>query len=48
MVETLSVAGRLPDGLLHASAIFRMGALENKFQGRFRRSVALEDSEGFV
>ncbi len=31
MVEILSVAGRAIDGLLHGSAIFRMGALHNKF-----------------
>src|SRR6267378_3036531 len=48
MVEILSVAGRAIDGLLHGSAIFRMGALDNKFHGRFRGSVTLEDSEGFL
>src|ERR1700730_4020198 len=48
VVEILSVAGRLIDGLLHGGAVFRMGTLENKFQGRFRRPVALEDSEGLL
>ena len=48
MVEILSVAGRLIDGLLHGSAIFRMGALENEFQGRFRRPVASKYSESLL
>ena len=48
MIEILSIAGGLPDGFLHGSAIFRMGPLENKFQGRFHRLVALEDLEGLV
>src|SRR6266702_4319127 len=48
MVEILPIPGRLIDGLSHGSSIFRMGALENKFQGWFCRSVALEDTEGFV
>src|SRR6476661_5929579 len=43
MIEVLSVAGGLMHGFLHGSAIFRMGALENKFQGRLCRLIALED-----
>ncbi len=48
MIEILSVAGGLLDGVLHGRAIFRMGALENKFQGRLCRLVALEDSKGLL
>ena len=48
MVEILSVAGRLIDGPLHGGAILRMGALEDKFQGRFHRPVTSKDSEGLV
>ena len=48
MIEILSVAGSAIDGLLHGSAIFRMGALDNKFDSRFRRSIILEDSKGLI
>src|SRR6266566_4929390 len=48
MVEILSLAGRAIDRQAHGRAIFRMGALDNKFYGRLRCSVALKDSEGFV
>jgi hypothetical protein len=36
MVEVLPFTGRVIDGLLHGSAIFRMHALDNQFQSRFR------------
>src|ERR1700682_1762823 len=48
MVEILSSDRSTVNGLLHGSTIFRMSPLDNKFHGRFRRSVTLEDSEGFV
>ena len=48
MVELFSVARPAIDGLLHGSAIFRMGALDNKLQGRFRRPITSEDSESLV
>ncbi len=31
MVEVISIDGRVVDVFLHGSAIFRMGALDNKF-----------------
>src|SRR5438445_116255 len=48
MLEILAVARGLIDGLLHGSAIFRMGALDNELQGRLRPLVALEDTKGFL
>src|SRR5713101_7607613 len=36
------------DGLFHKGRVFRMNPLENKFHGRYRRSVVLEDSKGFL
>jgi hypothetical protein len=48
LVEILAVTGRLLEGRLHGGAIIGMGALEEKFQTRFRCPVVLEDSESFV
>src|ERR1700687_4756977 len=48
MVEILSVAGRLIDDLSYGNAVFRMGALDNKFRGRLRRPVTSKDSEGLL
>ena len=48
MIKVIAVDGRMLEGLLHCGAIFRMGALDNKLQGRFRRPVTLKDPENFV
>ena len=48
MVEILPILRRALDGLLHEGRIFRMNPLEGKFGGRYRRSVVLEDSKGFL
>src|ERR1700730_3421265 len=48
MVEILSLARGAIDGLLHGSAIFRMGALDDKFHGRLRRPVTSKYSESLV
>ena len=45
MVEILAVAGRVINGLLHGSAIVRMDAPDNEFQGRSGRPIVLEDPE---
>src|SRR5690349_10657709 len=47
-IKILSVLRRTFDGLSHEGRVFRMNPLENKFRGRFRRSVILEDSKGFL
>jgi hypothetical protein len=48
VVKILSIEGSMLKGLLHGDAIFRMGALDNRFQGRFRCQILLEDPEGFL
>src|ERR1700731_486567 len=48
MLKILPILRRALDGLLHERRIFRMNPLENKFHGRFRRSVILEDSKGLL
>src|SRR4051812_19657024 len=47
MVEILSVPGRAIDGLLHGSAIFRMGAFNNHINGDRGRLVISKDPKGF-
>jgi len=39
VLEILSINHSRVNGLLHGSAIFGMGALDNKFQGWLRRSI---------
>src|SRR5258708_22382024 len=34
--------------LFHEGRVLRMNSLESTFQGRFRRSLVLEDSKGFL
>ncbi len=48
VIEVISVDGSTVNGPLHGGAVFRMGALDNKFQGRFCRSVNLKNTVGFV
>ena len=46
-IKIFPILRRPIDGLLHESCVFRMNPLENKFHGRFRCSVVLENSKGF-
>jgi hypothetical protein len=48
MVEVLPCAGRVVNGLLHGSAIFRMDALETQLDTRSGRSIKLKNSECFI
>src|ERR1700739_1109227 len=48
MIEIPALAARVIDGLLHSSAIFRMGALDYAFHGRPRLSVQLEYPKRFI
>ena len=47
-INYLPILRRALDCLLHESTVFRMGTLDNEFHGRSCRSVALEDSKGFL
>ena len=47
-IQVCSTVGCAIENLLHACDVFRMNPLENKFNGRFRRSVVLKDSKGFL
>src|SRR5882762_9842752 len=47
-IKVLSILGRALDYLFHKGCVFRMEPLESKFHGRFRSSVVLEDSKGFL
>jgi len=48
MFKILSILRRALDGLFHEGRVFRMNPLEKKFHSRFRCSVVLEDSKGFL
>src|ERR1700730_1796585 len=48
MVEILPFTRGLVEGRLHGSAIFRMRPLKTQLHSRSRRSVELEDAEGFL
>src|SRR5882724_11987086 len=48
MFKVLPIHRRTLDRLLHVDRVFRMNPIENKFHGRFRRSVILEDPKGFL
>ena len=47
-IKILPILRRALDCLFHEGRVFRMNPLENKFNGRFRRSVVLKDSKGFL
>src|SRR6266436_1976607 len=47
-IKILPILRRSPDGLSHEGCVFRMNSLEYKFHGRFRQSIVLEDSKGFL
>ena len=48
MIKIPAILRRTFDGLFHEGHVFRMNPLEGKFDGRFRRSVVLEDSKGLL
>src|ERR1700676_4827393 len=48
MLKILPVLRRTLNRLLHQGRVVRMNPLEDKFDGRFRRSVVSEDSKGFL
>src|ERR1700738_2442408 len=48
MLKILSILRRALNCLSHRGSVFRMNPLEDKFDGRYRRSVVLEDPKGFV
>src|SRR5246500_3463362 len=48
MPKILSILGCALNCLFHQGRVFRMNPLENKFDGRRRRSVVLKDAIGFV
>src|ERR1700674_2572632 len=48
MLKILSILRSTLNGLFHRGRVFRMNPLEDQFDGRFRRSVVLEDSKGFL
>ena len=47
-IKILPVPRRTLNDLFDQGCVFRMNPLENKFRGRFRRSVILEDSKSFL
>src|ERR1700676_357642 len=47
MLKVFSILRRTLNGLFYRGRVFRMNPLEDHFDGRFRRSVVLEDSKGF-
>jgi hypothetical protein len=47
-IKILPVLQRALDCLFHEGRVLRMSLSENKFHGRFRPSVALEDSKSFL
>jgi len=47
-IKILPIMRRALDFFVSRGRVFRMNPFENKFQGRSRRSVVLEDSKGFV
>src|SRR5262249_10171237 len=48
MLEILMVSQRLIDYLLHGSAIFWMGALNDEARGRFRCRIVLKNTIGLL
>ena len=46
-IKIFSILRCALDYLFYEGRVFRMNPLANKFHGRFRRSVVLEDSKGF-
>src|SRR6202795_1517091 len=48
MFKILPILRRALDCLFHEGGVFRMNPLEDNFEGRFRRSILLEDSKGFL
>src|SRR5258708_20638638 len=48
MLKILPILRRALHGLSHQGRVVRMNPLEDKFDGRYRRSVVLEDSKGFL
>src|ERR1700676_1599 len=48
MLKILSILRSTLNGLFHQGRVVRMNPLEDKFDGRFRRSVVLKDSKGFL
>ncbi len=48
MLKIRPILRRAVDRLSHQGRVFLMNPLENEFHGRLRRSVVLENSEGFV
>jgi hypothetical protein len=48
MLKILSILRCALDGLSYGGGVFRMDALENKFEGGCGRSIILKDSEGFL
>ncbi len=47
-IKILPIPRHARDRLFHQGRILRMNPLENALHGRFRRSVVLEDSKGFL
>ncbi len=48
MFKILPILRCVLDGLFHKGRVVRMNPLEKKFHSRFRCSVVLEDSKGFL
>jgi glutamine synthetase type III len=48
MLKVRPILRHALDCLFHERPVFGMNPSENKFHGRFCRSVVLEDSEGFL
>src|SRR5216684_2340487 len=48
MLKILSILRSTLNGLCHQGRVVRMNPLEDTFDGRYRRSVVLEDSKGFL
>src|SRR5260370_34820545 len=48
MIKILAILRGALDRLFHHRRVIRMNPLENELHGRFRHSVVLEDSKGFI
>jgi hypothetical protein len=48
MLKIFPIVRRAFNRLFHQDDIIRMNPLEDKVDGRFRRSAVLEDAKGFL